>query len=57
MLAMVGKPTPPQQKLFYYKFNLDEHIRNDHTLKTINALIDFDFVSKKVEQFYGITRS
>ena len=54
---MVGKPTPPQQKLFYYKFNLDEHIRNDHTLKTINALIDFDFVSKKVEQFYGITRS
>jgi transposase len=51
---MMGKQLPAQEKLFYYNLSLDERIRSDHPLRTIKTLIDFDFVSKEVEQLYGI---
>lgn len=51
---MMGKQPPPQEKLFCYNISLDQRIRNDHPLRSIRALVDFDFVSKKVEQLYGI---
>lgn len=51
---MMGKQPPPQEKLFYYNINLEERIRSDHALRKVKALVDFDFVSEKVEQLYGI---
>jgi transposase len=50
---MMGKQPPPQDKLFYYNLNLDERIRSDHPLRTIKALVDFDFVCGQVESLYG----
>lgn len=50
---MMGKQPPPQEKLFYYNIKLDERIRANHPLRSIKAVIDFDFVSKKVEALYG----
>jgi transposase len=51
---MMGKQPNAEPKLFYYNLNLDERIRNDHPLRTIKTLVDFDFVSEKVEPLYGI---
>jgi len=50
---MMGKHPPPQDKLFYYNLSLDERIPPDHPLRRIKALVDFDFVSGKVESLYG----
>jgi transposase len=50
---MMGKQAPPQDKLFYYNLSLEERIRSDHPLRKIKALVDFDFVSGKVESLYG----
>jgi transposase len=50
---MMGKQPPPQDKLFYYNLNLDERIPSDHPLRRIKAVVDFDFVSAKVESLYG----
>ena len=51
---MMGKQPPPQEKLFYYNLNLDQRVPKDHPLRRIKELVDFDFVSEKVEQLYGI---
>jgi transposase len=51
---MMGKQETPQHKLFYYNLNIDGRIRADHPLRKIKSLIDFDFVSEKVERLYGI---
>lgn len=50
---MMGKQPHPQEKLFYYNLNLDERVPPDHPLRRISALVDFDFVSGKVESLYG----
>ncbi len=50
---MMGKQPHPQEKLFYYNLNLDERVPPDHPLRRIRALVDFDFVSGKVESLYG----
>ena len=50
---MMGKQPPPQENLFCYNPNLEERIPPDHPLRRIKALVDFDFVSKKVEPLYG----
>jgi len=50
---MMGKQDTPQSQLFYYNFNIDERIPDDHPLRHIKERVDFDFVSKKVEALYG----
>lgn len=51
---MMGKQPPPQHKLFYYNLNIDERIPESHPLRRIQELVDFDFVSDKVESLYGV---
>ena len=41
---MMGAQDPPQGKLYYTNFNLDQRIRTNHPLRKIDQLIDFDFV-------------
>lgn len=43
----------PQEKLFSYNVNLDKRVRSDHPLRRIHELIDFTFVRKAVEKYYG----
>ncbi|CAB5101785.1 hypothetical protein D3OALGB2SA_1879, partial [Olavius algarvensis associated proteobacterium Delta 3] len=40
-------------KLFYTRLNLDKRIRQDHLLRQIDNLIDFDFIYDEVEDAYG----
>lgn len=49
---MMGRDKPPQPSLFY-GFNLEKRIPADHRLRTVAALIDFDFVYGEVEDLYG----
>jgi len=50
---MMGKQPLPQANLFCYNPNLEERIPTNHPLRRIKALIDFDFVSEKVQSLYG----
>jgi transposase len=50
---MMGKQPPPQENLFCYNPNLEERIPKNHPLRRIKALVDFNFVSDKVQAFYG----
>ena len=43
-----------QGKLFYYGFHLEERVRQDHPLRKIAGLIDFDFIYAEVKESYGI---
>ena len=49
----MGQESLPQGSLFHYGFNLDKRIREDHPLRKIDELIDFDFVYKEVSSKYG----
>jgi len=44
---MMGVQDPPQGKLYYTNFNLDQRIRANHPLRRIAQCIDFDFVYKR----------
>jgi len=50
---MMGKQPPPQTNLFCYNPNLEERIPENHPLRRVKALIDFNFVSEKVQSLYG----
>jgi transposase len=50
---MMGFQSDTQQKLFYTCLNLEKRIRQDHILRKVDNLIDFDFVYKQVEDKYG----
>jgi len=50
---MMSYHKPPERKLFYTGINLDKRIRNNHPLRRINELIDFDFIYKEVKDTYG----
>jgi transposase len=52
-MAMMGVQGPPQGKLYYTNFNLDQRIRPNHPLRKIAQLIDFDFVYQEVADKYG----
>ncbi|CAB5081186.1 hypothetical protein D3OALGB2SA_588, partial [Olavius algarvensis associated proteobacterium Delta 3] len=41
---MMGRVKQNQGKLFYTRLNLDKRIRQDHLLRQIDNLIDFDFI-------------
>jgi transposase len=50
---MMGRARPPQGKLFYDGFRLEERVRQDHPLRTIRKLVDFDFAYREVKDCYG----
>lgn len=50
---MMGVQAPPQGKLYYTNFNLDQRIRPNHPLRKIDHLIDFDFIYQEVAGKYG----
>ena len=50
---MMGIQDPPQGKLYYTHFNLDQRVRPNHPLRRIDQLIDFDFVYQEVAEKYG----
>ena len=50
---MLGQESPPQENLFYYRINLEQRVRQDHPLRKIKQLINFDFIYKEVREKYG----
>ena len=50
---MMGRAKPPQGKLFYEGFRLEERVRQNHPLRTIRKLVDFDFAYREVKDCYG----
>lgn len=50
---MMGRQAPPQVSLFYVGFNLDERIREDHPLRKIDGIVDFEFTYREVRDRYG----
>jgi transposase len=50
---MMGRKKTPRPKLFYDRINLDQRIRKDHILRTIDQVIDFEFIYKEVRHLYG----
>lgn len=43
----------PQKELFSYHINLDQRVRDNHPLRQICQLVDFDFVRAEVASLYG----
>lgn len=50
---MMGRQGSIQRQLFYHKLNLDKRIRNDHVLRKVESLIDFNFIYNEVVDKYG----
>lgn len=50
---MMGKQPPLQEKLFYSNINIDKRVRENHPLRKIDEMIDFDFVCDEVKGSYG----
>ena len=51
---MMGKHPQREPKLFYYDLCLEERIPQDHLLRKIQAVVDFDFTYGLVQEHYGI---
>jgi transposase len=49
---MIGK-RDPRAALWNYRVNLDKRVRNDHSLRRINAVLDLSFVDQAVGHTYG----
>jgi len=50
---MMGRLQQREPKLFYTGFNLDERVSEDHPLRKIAEVVDFDFVRPLVKPRYG----
>ncbi len=50
---MMGRQSPPQEKLFHIGFSVDSRIPSDHPLRRIDGLVDFDFIYGDVKASYG----
>jgi transposase len=50
---MMGKQKTVQETFFSYNVSLDARVRKDHVLRKIQQVVDFGFIYKEVEQFYG----
>ncbi len=50
---MMGREPQKQLSLFYNRFNLDQRISPNHPLRTINQIIDFEFIYDEVRDAYG----
>ena len=50
---MMGSQPLPQGNLFYYGISLEQRVRQNHPLRKIEKLIDFDFICAEVKDKYG----
>jgi transposase len=50
---MVGPTQQSKPKLFHYGVNLEKRVRSNNPLRAVKAAVDFGFVRKRVEGFYG----
>ena len=50
---MLGKPKKTEPKLFYHGVSLDRRMPNEHPLRKIKQLVDFDFIRSQVADLYG----
>jgi len=50
---MMGKQAPQEAKLFYYDICLERRIPQNHLLRKIKDILDFDFVYPIVKGCYG----
>ena len=50
---MMGKQAPQDAKLFYYDISLERRIPQNHLLRKIKGILDFDFVYPLVKDSYG----
>ncbi len=50
---MMGVQQQPQGSLFYVGINIDKRVRENHPLRKVNELIDFDFAYSEVRDCYG----
>ncbi len=52
VLAMMGRQSTHQYKLFMSGFSLEKRVRQDHLLRQVAEAIDFDFIYEEVEDTY-----
>jgi transposase len=50
---MIGLQQPPQSSLFYIGINIEKRVRENHPLRKVDKLIDFDFAYDEVKDLYG----
>jgi transposase len=50
---MMGVQQAPQSSLFYVGINIEKRVRDNHPLRKVNELIDFDFAYDEVKDRYG----
>ncbi len=50
---MMGHQPPPQNKLFVTGFSLEKRVRENHPLRRIVEVVDFDFIYNEVADKYG----
>lgn len=50
---MMGKQKQTEPKLFYHGVSLSRRVPDDHPLRKIDELVDFDFIRSRVVDLYG----
>lgn len=50
---MMGEQQPSQSSLFYIGINIEKRVRENHPLRKVDKLIDFDFAYDEVKDLYG----
>ena len=50
---MMGKERPENGKLFYYNFNVEERIPENHPLRMVKKIVNFNFINNEVKDRYG----
>ena len=50
---MMGTQKQTESKLFYHGVSLNRRIPDDHPLRKIDNLVDFNFIRSKVADLYG----
>jgi transposase len=51
---MMGKAKQSDSKLFYHGLSIERRLPQEHPLRRIKQLVDFDFARSRVEHLYGI---
>ena len=52
-VTMMGYQPPAQENLFSMNVSLENRVRQNHVLRSMRKVIDFDFIYKEVEDKYG----
>lgn len=51
---MMGKQQKLEPKLFYHNISLEQRVPQNHPLRTVAQLVDFDFIRSEVAESYGV---